>query len=329
MGEIRPKTEDGTTEPQEPERTSGIVRVVGVSPEIENEALEFWKQKFDNQELHETEREKAPDEIMMIKKVLAHLSEFTSIYGGKPVPLKMENIHIIDPDQFSAEAKQKLGNTKGWYDLSSQSATIISDRNNIDKTNLFHEITHELMHFSEFSSLMPHTVVEKDGSSNTLMAQRRNGFSVAVMKDNKPEFYFNDLNEAITEELVARFIDKYLLSDQSVVSSDYFMKVINSLGHGDAEGSKFSIPDIDKYLMITSFSSRYNEEREKLWRLIVDIKAKNSDKFKSPEDFFNIFAREYFTGRLLPVARLIEKTYGKGSFRELGKETKAKNQFKK
>ena len=41
-------------------------------------------------------------------------------------------------------------------------------------------------------------------------------------------------------------------------------------------------------------------------------------EFDSTEDIFNLFAKATITGRLLPVARLINKSFGRGSFSEIG-----------
>ncbi len=62
----------------------------------------------------------------------------------------------------------------------------------------------------------------------------------------------------------------------------------------------------------------YDKERASLDKLIEDIYEKNKSEFSSSEDVFTMFAKSSMTGRLLPVARLVEKTYGKGSFRMLG-----------
>ena len=56
--------------------------------------------------------------------------------------------------------------------------------------------------------------------------------------------------------------------------------------------------------------------------IIKEIYMGNRENFESEDDIFNLFAKAVMSGELLPVARLIEKTYGKGSFRKLGQETK-------
>ncbi|MCX6717277.1 MAG: hypothetical protein NTU76_01195 [Candidatus Taylorbacteria bacterium] len=64
-------------EEREPERTSGIIRVPGVSPEREKEILgTVEKEIFDKQEFFKQEREKTPEEKEIVNGILAHLPEF-------------------------------------------------------------------------------------------------------------------------------------------------------------------------------------------------------------------------------------------------------------
>ncbi|MEX1063773.1 MAG: hypothetical protein WED06_00350 [Candidatus Paceibacterota bacterium] len=61
----------------------------------------------------------------------------------------------------------------------------------------------------------------------------------------------------------------------------------------------------------------YHEARQRFINLIRDFYRKNEQDFSSPEEVFKIFVVAALTGKILPVARLIEKTYSKGSFRKL------------
>ena len=173
---------------------------------------------------------------------------------------------------------------------------------------------------------MPYTTLEKDGSAKTGLIHRIRGFSIITTSGDKTEFYFKDLDEAVTEELTLRFIDKYFTSDSLLVQDDYFTKIMNMMGEKNTQPIRFDLglTDAETYVMMTSAGSTYDRERTELWKLILNVKEKNSDKFESPEDIFNIFAKKYFTGNALALARLIEKIYGKDSFRKLGEKTKAK-----
>ena len=66
----------------------------------------------------------------------------------------------------------------------------------------------------------------------------------------------------------------------------------------------------------------YLEFREVLKTFIDEIYEKNKDMFNSKDDIFKLFAQAAVGGQVLPLARVWEKTYGKGSFRDLGELTK-------
>ena len=57
---------------------------------------------------------------------------------------------------------------------------------------------------------------------------------------------------------------------------------------------------------------------EKRFNLLLEEICKKNPEFSSTDQVFDIFAKAVMTGKLLKVARLIEKTFGMGSFREIG-----------
>ncbi len=67
---------------------------------------------------------------------------------------------------------------------------------------------------------------------------------------------------------------------------------------------------------------RYGTERQRLKELIATLYEANKTLFKNEEDVFAYFAKAVFTGRLLDIARLVEKTLGKGAIRTLGEQTR-------
>lgn len=66
-------------------------------------------------------------------------------------------------------------------------------------------------------------------------------------------------------------------------------------------------------------SVSYVDQRRQFNNFIDDIFSKNKDSFETTEDIFKLFAEYYFAGKVMPIARLVEKTYGKGSFRNIEK----------
>jgi hypothetical protein len=65
----------------------------------------------------------------------------------------------------------------------------------------------------------------------------------------------------------------------------------------------------------------YPDERDELNRLIAELFEKNRDDFIDSEQVFQLFVHAVLQGRLLPLARLVEKTFGRGSFRRLAETT--------
>ena len=62
----------------------------------------------------------------------------------------------------------------------------------------------------------------------------------------------------------------------------------------------------------------YKSERRILNTLIDKILEKNPDKFQDKEEVFEVFAKGMITGNILPVGRLVERTFGKGTLRKIG-----------
>lgn len=62
----------------------------------------------------------------------------------------------------------------------------------------------------------------------------------------------------------------------------------------------------------------YRSQRKVLRYTCEEIEKQFPEKYQSADEVFKEFLKAQFTGRLLPVARLVENTFGKGSFRRLG-----------
>jgi hypothetical protein len=62
----------------------------------------------------------------------------------------------------------------------------------------------------------------------------------------------------------------------------------------------------------------YPQQRSVLRYVCDEIQKEFSDEYQNSEEVYKVFLRAHFTGQLLPLARLVEKTFGEGSFRLLG-----------
>ncbi len=316
MSEIRNEQIDLQQE-AEPERTSGLMRVAGVSEEKERRILNEVKEVlFDKQEFYEAERAKTPEELEIISGALAHLPDFIKEYGGVPAPISPSHFHIIDSSKLPEGRRQNYKDFAGLYCPSQQSSFIFVPSTRGDKLLLANVSMHEAIHFNSFQSSDFDREIRK-------MSDRAAGLSIMVKEGEERVAYFNYIDEAVTEELTKRFDNKYFGAIPALA------KEVEERGELRA---KFACRAVAEDFLILKLGSenilaqRYanDEERNKFWNMVEEIQQKNANQFKTKEDVFGIFAEAYFTGKKLKVARLIEKTYGRGYFGKLGEKTKRK-----
>jgi len=62
----------------------------------------------------------------------------------------------------------------------------------------------------------------------------------------------------------------------------------------------------------------YEKQRDVLSYVCREISTQFTEEYSTPDNVYREFLRAHFTGRLLPIARLVEGTFGKSSFRLLG-----------
>jgi hypothetical protein len=185
-------------------------------------------------------------------------------------------------------------------------------------------LAHELIHMQNFQSM---NAQWKDDHKDTLhFRRRRDGMKIFSSSDEKDDVhvYFHWLEEAVTQELTRRF---------AVENFEDMPGLAHLLRYREDNLPHLSKADLfsDSYIRTThkrgfegtvtwGDSETYVKERNVLNDLIDQIYQKNVGQFLSREDVFAVFAKAHFTGHLLPMTRLIEKTMGKGYLRKLAEE---------
>lgn len=118
----------------------------------------------------------------------------------------------------------------------------------------------------------------------------REGFS-AYSRDGDNRWYYY-LDEALTGFMTKRFFNEVLRQEES------FKKEIQAL--------KKPV-DTTRMRELSDFS-----------KLVHDLWERNRDLFKTKDEIVKLFLDGQVNGKLLPIARLVEKTYGKEKFRQFG-----------
>ncbi len=290
------------------EREAPISDFIGLEQDRKASVEKQFKEMFLSQEAFDEEREKTPEEKEALGQILDKMPSFIKKYGGKYVsPTQIEHVHFVSEDDLHKALDSQ--STMGAYNPIAQTI-YVADQNislNISAA------CHELFHLNSFQSLW---FREHEGETEKTFQQRRIGFEI-YGKDDGETVYFSMINEAITEELNIRF-QKKCFSEIPVIERERERKI------KAIEGT----PVLGKEMLRSIFERQekgsYLLEREKLNEVISAIFDANTRKYQSRENVFDEFAKAYFTGNLLIVSKLIEKTFGKGSFRKLGEETKRK-----
>ncbi|MBU4204601.1 hypothetical protein KKE19_01520 [Patescibacteria group bacterium] len=300
-------------EEPEQERISSFSRITGASREEEKNFLEVPGDKFKEQKFQEWEKEKTPEEKEIVDVILEKLPEFVKQFGGRPLKLTAEHVHIIDPGKLNEEEKKKNEKVKGRFNETKQMAEVFPD---VNQLKFAQAVIHEVIHFSSFQSLTLKRGTESGGKD--LLAIRKSGLAI---RNHANDFFFDEINEAMTDELSQRFEKKYFGKIPTLKDDLMARDAIR-------EKIKGKYPELGKYTETTDpvtgepLGGGYSNARIKLNNFLGNIYARNIDRFSSQKEVFEIFAKAYFTGRTLSMARLVEKTFGKGSFRGIGKETK-------
>ena len=317
------------------ERKSGISRILRADAEV---FQDLYHDILNDNVTRSYEVAKSPEWIEALKQINSFLREFVSEYGGEFIDVPAKNIHVINRQDLPSNASDKAQEFGGLYSPESQAIFIFVDSS---YTNLKAAIrvVHELLHFNSFQSLQDASKGKKfhlerdedDEEELVILGPKRIGFEIFSEKKNKVFFY--NLNEAITEELIKRF-DKRYFGKLTLTKEEYEERELRRSEITEKPGKDDSHEIMaDDLAVARDFETKdgppiklregygYSEEREKLNALIGEIYVKNSESFSSEEDVFKMFAEAVMTGRLLKVARIIEKTFGKGSFRQFGIDT--------
>jgi len=299
-----------------------ISRVVGGEPEQRLAAYFEYKRRMNNQSsktiegkpFEKFEREKTEEELSLVKNIIEKMEDFVRSYGKEPVKVKPKHIHFLEEESF----RKEYPDGAAFYFAPQQTVGVVDSGSHFINAL---RISHELLHFNSFQSVE----IDKNSKANF----RRSGLGTKVTGEQ--EEFFTQINEAMIEELTIRFERQYFDSIPQVKpEADFKRKYVEALlerypetRENTLDLSYFRRRKNEQGKNILQFNVyTYEESRHNLRGLINDVFVKNADRFKSTEEVFNLFADAVLNGRLLPLARLLEETYGKGYFRELGDMTK-------
>ena len=246
-----------------------------------NEVLRRLFEEYSVGKLH-SELEKSDRDREIIKVATEAVKSMATEYGREYfVELTDNHIHFF-PDGGVEEL------TKGRFAIGSRSSVlgeVFVDRRNDLATAIttFHELWHTLASHNAIQ-------ITTDGNLNWY----RSGFSIQS-RDGKKKM-FHHLNEALVGYATKRFVDEVL---------HQLPDFARQIEQAEIDGGKID-------------TTRQRELGDFLEYLDI-VLEKNSEEFSDTKEIVGMFMKAQVTGNLLPVARLIEKTFGKNAFRKLSR----------
>lgn len=235
-----------------------------------------------NKKIENYELEKTTRDIQLIQFAGNAVDDYLQKYNrDKKVDVSLDNIHILKEGSVEKITSGRIAG--GMHSVVNGNVLVEKQAYDI---NFSLKVFHEIVHLKSFTAMQV-----TQGGKGKLIPYRL-GFSAISRDGNK--IYFEDVNEAIVGLLTEKFFKDY------IEKSDLFKDELQRMKENN-------IP-IDL--------SRQREIKQGV-EYINNIYELNKDKYSS-EEITDIFIDAGINGNLFKVARLIEDTFGKGSFRALG-----------
>lgn len=294
---------------------------------------------FGGKKLKDIEKPHSPEDRHLIQILNEELEGFVRRYQGQPVQIPDQAVHFIDIhiDRLDPRTRDEIFGASGKREKSKQLSVAfynVGDKaivvNNLavpaeHPLMRAHILAHEMLHINSFQSASFDASVSAE-ENGRVPAWRRCGIHMAVDGTHDA---FKGLNEAITEEMTKKFMQEKLshrseFADDLNSTEKFKEKLAEEKHLTYADGSVMRTDDlffgIDDGTELQFDYFIYAEERGALRAMMQKIQETYPDKFASEEDVFNEFARAYFSGRLLALARLVEGAYGEKSFAAIGRD---------
>ena len=308
-------------------KSPGIDRIIGINDSSLEKTIKraHASSILEDRPLEPFEREKTHEEEELIIRILTLIPDFVLKYGADQGRFtSLEQICLIDESNTESEKFKEFSNINGraYYNFSNKRIEILPSK--IGLLNTAVALVHELIHANSFFSV---TLTKKMITDGNYAENRQVGLEL-FRKDNNPEKigasdkenleFFKNFNEAVTEELTKRFCEQYF-REMPILRDEI----------DDREKSNGPTPQapddtLPAFKVALEHAEKdplygYVNERIVFAGMIDAIYHSNKDKFQGTEDVFKMFSTAMFTGKVLDLARLIEKTFGKGSFKTIGK----------
>jgi len=281
----------------------------------------------EREQLEKLEYPKSPTELALINFNNKETDELMEQAGIEPYDIPIENFHIVPPELY----KKTAGDDSVASTFTRKQGILFNAqefRNN--PVSFGKTVLHEMMHLKAHLSLEvteKDDVKKEDEKENAVITNlyRRGvkaGSSQKHDDTGKAHEHFKGLDEAIIETQVKRSLLKLIDTPELSKEKEWLLSEKAQQLKNDLVDRK-RIPKDDIVWIGEKgeddwVGASYPKHREVLDYVCSEIQKQFPEQYHYKNDVFKEFLKAHFTGQLLPIARLVEKTFGEGNFRILG-----------
>ena len=315
-----------------------VERVVGRGFDDEDYeiAREFFRNRFGRQDfVRDLEREKTEEEEKIIVWVNDETNSVLELYGVRPLDIPSRNVHIIPEEQWPK--REDFTDSAAFYDFGTQA---IFYRDNVWRSLFAYRLFHEQLHIKSHQAAQ---YVEADGKKK--FEEYRSGLTLTSAKRENFSAQFRKVNEAIIEALAVQFWEERIAADERfraemekverlravLREESAALKTANKLSDEEFEAAAGEIcaalpgqgdgePELVRFA--------YSAERAALSMLISKLAEHDPARLaEAPAkralgadagEIFGLFVKSALSGRMVELGKLIDRTFGAGTFKRLG-----------
>lgn len=271
----------------------------------------------EREQLEKFEYPKSATELACVDFANKETNELMKEAGVEPYDIPSENYHIIPPELY----KKAGGGGTGSAFTTMQGMIFNAERLRGNPVLFGSVALHETLHIKAHLSV---EVWEKDDKVDTRHYRRGVKIASSQKHDDSGKYHehFDGLNEAIVATQEKKSIVK--LFEIPALSKEKEWLLSDKANELRKELSQKEGVFVDDIIWIGEKSKDgwkrlgYPQQRAVLDYVCSEIQKQFSDKYQDTDEVFKEFLKAHFTGQLLSIARLVEKTFGEGSFRLLG-----------
>jgi len=269
-----------------------------------------------NDRINENKIELTVEQETVVQEVMAAAQEVVDQFIERPVVLQREQIAIVRSgalkEMFSEVGTEKDAEKIAGHTFEHLQKVAVEADKDTPNIELALILFHELMHLGSFYRIR--LTQKKEHEALGHYRPERSGLS--VLDSNGDAKFFRYLDEALTEKLARLYIETQknnpLYKKNFSLREDKFSDAAPGTYVGYEEHDGRSVPVL---------RGAYHKELLATEDLMMRLYRKNNNRFASEEELWNVFLEAKFTGKLLNLARLIEKTEGKDTFRLIGEQS--------